>query len=145
MNQLSLTVDLEDYTAGLTGRFKANGFKGFGEGWFNTSDIVEFCNTFEALTNSLEGETELIAGESKSDGSEYLELFGLRCYVLSKTGIIGVHTTLAETPYTDCRPQEISTVTGEIKIDVQSSFDFIKSLRSLCLNEVSEVTLIGRE
>ena len=146
MSERSITIDLDDNgTAGLTGRFESDGFSGFGEGWFNLSEIKEFCNSFDKLTNSLEGEPELIAGQSKVDGSEYLERFGLRCYVVAKTGVLGVHVTLSEYPYTDCRPQEISKVSGEIKVDIQSATNFIQELRSLCSGGVMEVTLVGRQ
>lgn len=147
MSQLSVSINLEDDdgTAGLTGRLDAEGFKGIGEGWFNLREIIEFCDGFETLANSVEGEAELIAGQSKLDGSEYLERFGLRCYVVAKTGILGVHVTLADYPYTDCRSQEISKVSGEIKVEIQSALNFIHGLRSLCAGNVSEVILVGRQ
>lgn len=132
MNQLTLTIDLEEYSAGFYGVFEADGFKGFGEGWFNLSEIREFCDELEKLANTLDGETELVAGQSKTDGSEYLERFGLRCYVVARTGILGVHVTLTEYPYTDCRPQEISMVSGELKVEAQSAINFVQGLRSLC-------------
>lgn len=147
MNQLSITIDLEDDdgTAGLTGHLDAEGFKGFGEGWFNICEIKEFCNSFEEIVNSLEGETELVSGQSKADGSEYLERFGLRCYVVSRTGILGVHVSLSEYPYTDCRSQEISKVSAELKVEIQSAANFIEGLRSLCSGAVAEVILVGRQ
>ncbi|WP_412522534.1 hypothetical protein [Shewanella algae] len=145
MNQLSITIDLEDDdgTAGLTGHLEAEGFKGFGEGWFNISEIKEFCNSFEQLASSLDGEAELIAGQSKADGSEYLERFGLRCYVVAQTGILWVHVTLSEYPYTDCRLQEISKVSSELKVEIQSAINFIQGLRCLCNGGVTEATLVG--
>jgi len=145
MSQLSLTIDLDDDgTAGLSAHFVSQGFSGLGEGWFNLCDINEFCNSFEKLADALEGEPELIAGQSKVDGSEYLERFGLRCYVVSGSGILGVHVTLSEYPHTDCRPQEISKVSGELKVEVQSALNFIQGLRSLCSGGVTEATLVGR-
>ncbi|MBE0449035.1 MAG: hypothetical protein IBX64_13255 [Actinobacteria bacterium] len=144
MNQFSISIDLEDDTAGLSGRFEANGFKGFGEGWFNTSDIIRFCNNLKKVATSLEGEAEIVAGQYKSDGSEYLELFGVRCYVISKTGILGVHVHLTDHPYTDCRPQEISSVSGELKIECESALKFANDLHNLCLDRMSEVKLVGR-
>ncbi|MBK1853308.1 hypothetical protein FE845_18325 [Marinobacter sp. 1-4A] len=146
MSQLSITIDLDDDgSAGLSGRFASQGFSGFGEGWFNLSEIREFCNGFEKLASTLEGETELIAGQSKVDGTDYLERFGLRCYVVAKTGILGVHVTLSEYPYTDCRPQEISMVSGELKVEIQSAINFIQGLRSLCSGSVAEAILVGRQ
>ena len=145
MSQLSITIDLDDDgTAGLSAHFVSQRFSGFGEGWFNLSDITEFCRSFEKLANSVEGETELVAGQSKVDGSGYLEYLGLRCYVVSESGILGVHVTLSEYPYTDCRPQEISRVSGELKVEIQSALSFIQGLRSLCSGGVTEAVLVGR-
>jgi len=145
MNQLKIKIDLEDYTAGLSGIFEANGFSGFGEGWFNHKDIIEFSRSLETLANIMNGEAELIGGESKSDGSEYLECFGLRCYVISKTGIIGVHVTLSDRPYTDCRVKEILKVSGELRVEKQLALTFAQELHDLCLGQVSEVLLVGSQ
>lgn len=145
MNQLTLKIDLEEYSAGLSGIFEADGFKGFGEGWFNLSDIKEFCDSFERLASTLDGKTELVAGQSKTDGSEYLECFGLRCYVVSSTGVLGVHVTLSEYPYTECQPHEISKVSGELKVEIQSAINFVQGLRSLCSGGAKEATLVGRQ
>lgn len=145
MNELTVKIDLEEYSAGLSGVFEADGFKGFGEGWFSLSEIKEFCDNLETLANSLDGETELVTGQSKADGSEYLECFGLRCYVVARTGVLGVHVTLSEPPYTDCRLQEISKVSGELKVEVQSVMAFVQGLRSLCSGSVKETTLVGRQ
>ena len=106
---------------------------------------MEFCNKLELLANSVEGEAGLVSGQSKIDGSECLERFGLRCYVVARTGIIGVHITLSDYPYTDCRPQEVSKVSGELKIETQSALNFVQGLRSLCAGNSSEITLVGRE
>ncbi|MDP5191805.1 hypothetical protein [Rheinheimera baltica] len=145
MKQLSISIDLDDYTAGLTGRFETNEFKGFGEGWFNTADIIKFCKGLEQLANSLDGEAELVAGQSKSDGSEYTELFGLRCYVISQTGILGMHVSLTDYPYTDCRLQEVSSVSSELKIEKQIAINFAQDLHRLCLGGASEVRVVGKE
>jgi hypothetical protein len=56
-----------------------------------------------------------------------------------------VHVTLSEYPYTDCRPQEILTVSGELKIETQSALDFVQKLRNLCTGKISEVVLVGRQ
>ncbi len=89
-NQLRVTIDLEEYDAGLTGVLSVDGFSGFGNGWFNLSDTKQFSVELERLALDAKGTAELIAGQSKADGSEYLECFGLRSYVVLKTGIIGV-------------------------------------------------------
>lgn len=144
MNQLKVTIDLEEYTAGLTGHLAVNGFYGFGEGWFNIPEITNFCESLEQLALRVDGKAELIAGQSNVDGSEYLERFGLRCSVISKTGIISIHVTLTEYPYTDCREEEILKVSGEIKAEVQSVINFATQLRNLCNSKGTEAILKGR-
>jgi len=143
-NQLIITADLEDYTAGLTGKLSVDGFCGFGEGWFNTSEIREFCQSLSQLALNLTGSAELIAGQSKSDGSEYLERFGIRCYVISKTGVIGLHVSLSHCPYYDCRNEQVLKISGEIMAEVQPVLDFCNQLQSLCTGSVSEVILKAR-
>jgi hypothetical protein len=145
MNKLTVNIDLEDDdgTAGLTGRLEANGFSGSGEGWFNISEIKMFCNAFKKVLSDLEGTAELVAGQSKADCSEFLERFGLRCYVISKTGIFGVHVTLTDYPYTDCRQEEISKVSGELKINSQFALNFISQLSRLTEGNIEEAELIG--
>lgn len=145
MNQLSISIDLNDDYAGLTGRFEANQFKGFGEGWFNVTDIIKFCDNLKQLACSLEGKAQLISNQSNSDYSECTEVFGLRCYVLSTTGIIGIHVSLVDYPYTDCRAQELSCVSGELKVERQSVIEFSQALRHLCLGQVTEVILTDKE
>ena len=100
MNQLTIKIDLEDYTAGLFIKINANGFSGFGEGWFNISEIIGFCRELESLDLNSDVKCELVAGQSKSDGSEYIELIGIRCYVIAN-GLLGMHVSLTDYPYTD--------------------------------------------
>ena len=144
-NQLQVSIDLEDYAAGLTGMLSINGFRGFGEGWFNLSEINQFIDKLEKLASNVSGNADLIAGQSKTDGSEYLERFGMRCYVVAKTGIIGIHVTLTDYPYTDCRNEEISKISGEIKAEVQSVIEFCSQLRKLCSGVKREAVLVGRQ
>lgn len=143
MNQLTLTIDLEEYSAGLSGIFEAAEFKGVGEGWFNLSDIYAFCDDVEKLVNTLEGEAQLIANQSNSSGTEYFERFGLRCYIVSRSGIIGVHVTLSDYPYTGCRPQEITKVSGEVTVEIPTAINFAQGIRRLCSGTTKEVTLVG--
>ena len=144
-NQLTINIDLEDYDAGLTGTLSVNGFSGFGEGWFNLSDLNQFIAELEKLSLNVSGKAELVAGQSKADGSEYLERFGLRCYVVAKTGIIGIHVTLTDYPYTDCREEEISKVSAELKAEVQSVIEFCSQLRKLCSGIRRDAVLVGRQ
>ena len=146
MNKLTITAYREDYSVGLTGSFNANNFSGFGEGWFNNSDVEEFCSHIQSMTSEMKGTAELIGSQSKGDGSEYLELFSLRCYVLSKSklnGIIGVHVTLAEHPSTDCREEEIFKVSGELQVRNHKLAEFSNELGKLVHGTLNEVVLKG--
>ena len=146
MNKLTITADREDYSIGLKGTLKLNGFSGYGEGWFNYIDVKEFCSKIEILTSNMSGETELIGSQSKSDGSEYLERLSLRCYVLSESklnGVIGVHITLSEYPYTDCREQEILKVSGELQVRNHKMKEFSENLSKLVQGDLDEVVLNG--
>jgi len=146
MNELTITADREDYSVGLTGSFKAKNFSGFGEGWFNNSDIEEFCSHIQNMANEMKGTAELIGSQSKGDEGVYLERFALRCYVLSDSklnGIIGVHVTLSEYPYTDCREQEIFKVSGELQVRNHKMKDFSKELNNLVQGKLNEVILKG--
>jgi len=146
MSKLTITADRENYAVGLTGSIQIDGFSGFGEGWFNNSDVKEFCSNIQNLTNNMSGTAELIGSQSKADGSEYLERFALRCYVLSESkvnGVIGVHITLSEYPYTDCREQEILKVSGELQVRNHKLKEFSDNLNELVQGSLNEVVLNG--
>jgi hypothetical protein len=94
----------------------------------------------------MSGTAELIGSQSKSDGSEYLERLSLRCYVLSESklnGVIGVHITLSEYPYTDCREQEILKVSGELQVRDHKMKEFSANLNKLVQGNLNEVVLNG--
>ena len=144
MDKLTITADREDYSVGLTGSFSAKNFSGIGEGWFNNSDIEKFCSNIQNMANEMEGTAAIIGSQHKGDGSEYIERFALRCYVLSGNklnGIIGVHITLSEYPYTDCREQEILKVSGELQVRNHKIKDFSTDLNNLVQGKLNEVIL----
>jgi len=74
---------VKEWITGLSGKLKLGDFSGRGEGWFNNSEIEKFCVSLIQMFTTMEGKTELIGSEQNSDGSEYLETFALRVYVLS--------------------------------------------------------------
>jgi hypothetical protein len=146
MNKLTITADRDDYAVGLRGSLQVNEFSGFGEGWFNNSDVKEFCSNIQNLTNNMSGTAELIGSQSKADGSKYLERFALRCYVLAESkvnGVIGVHITLSEYPYTDCREQEILKVSGELQVRNHKIKEFADNLNKIVQGSLDEVILSG--
>ena len=145
MPKFTITIDLEDHSAGLFGRFESEYFSGIGNGWFNLIDLEQFCISFEKLIESNSGTANIVGSLRKQDGTGYLETFGLRSYVVSKTGILGVHVTLADYPYTDCRTEEISKVSGEVKVETQAAINFLSQLRKLIIGEITEAILYGKD
>ena len=146
MNNLTITADREDDAIGLLGSLQIDGFSGFGEGWFNNSDVLNFCEKTDALISNMSGTSELIGSQRKADGSEYLERLALRCYVLSSSklnGIIGVHVTLSKYPYTDCRKEEILKVSGELQARNHKLKEFSEELKSLLQGRIKTVVLKG--
>ena len=145
-NSFSVTADREDYSIGLKGYLNIDGFSGHGEGWFNNTDVKEFCSKISDISKSMVGNAELLGTQSKADGSEYLERMCIRVYVLSNSkvnGVIGVHITLSEYPYTDCREQEILKVSGELKIRNRFLGVFSENLMDLMDSSVDEIRLVG--
>ena len=143
-NQLEITIDLDDYSAGLFGKLYSNNFCGVGEGWFNLVDIKSFIEKARDMLESIEGTANLVAGQNKTDGTEYLERFGLRCYPIGKTGTIGIHVTLTDYPYTDCRPEEVYKVSGELKSEIQLVDNFLNELANLISGNKSKAILLGK-
>ena len=144
MSKLTITIDLEDHSASLFGKFESENFSGIGKGWFYLIDLKQFCNSFEKLIETNSGTANIVGSLRQSDGTGYLETLGLRSYVVSKTGILGVHVTLADYPYTDCRAEEISKVFGEVKVETQSAINFLNQLRKLIVGEITEAILYGK-
>ena len=141
-----ITADREEYTVGLTGDLYIDGFSGFGEGWFNIRDVITFSEDLMTLATNMEGKVELLGTQRKADGRKSLERFCLRCYVLDNSiinGVIGVHITLSEYPYTDCREQEILKVSGEMKVRNHHLLEFSEDLRKLLSGDAGEVCLNG--
>lgn len=146
--KLTITADREDYAIGLTGKLDANGFSGFGEGWYNNSDVQSFCASLHSLSESMEGNATLLGTQSKSDGSEFLERLCIRVYPLAQSklnGVIGVHISLSDYPYTDCRQEEISKVSSELKVRNHNIKLFADSLYKLLSGETEEACLIGED
>lgn len=143
-SNLVITANREDHSVGLTGKLFLDGFSGFGEGWHSNNDVSEFCKKILLLTEEMKGKAELIGAQSKGDGSDYLERFSIRIYPLDSSklnGIVGIHVTLSEYPYTDCRSEEILKVSGEFKTRNHTVARFAEDLSSLMSGALSEVRL----
>ncbi len=146
MDKLSITASIDDYAVGLKGELSVSDFGGYGEGWFNTSEVLRFCQELRNLASELSGDCELIGSQSKTDGTEYLERFGLRCYVLAASqvnGVVGLHVTLSHYPYTDCRQQEILKVSGELQVRNGPLQQFADDLQMLVQGKLDEANILG--
>ncbi|MCP4163963.1 MAG: hypothetical protein GY760_28200 [Deltaproteobacteria bacterium] len=145
-NLLTITADREDYAVGLSGILHLEGFSGRGKGWFNNSDIKNFCSSLINLSKTMEGKVELIGSDGKKGDIGYLETFALRLYILSDSklnGIIGIHCTLAERQGSDCRKEEILKMSGEIQVRNQHIVTLANDLQELMSGAIDEVRLIG--
>ena len=146
IDKLEFEANIDEYAVCLNCRLTVGEFVGRGEAWFNTSDILTFCDSLSRLASDMSGQCEIIGSNQKPDGSEYLELLGLRCYVLSASklnGIIGIHASISHSPYTDCRKEEIQSVVGELQARNGHVREFANQLLKLAEGSQKQATLFG--
>ncbi len=144
MDHLTITADREEYQVGLTCHASIDGFTGYGEGWFNNSKIKSLAHDLIILSKHMVGKVELIGGQSKADGSEYLETFGMRFYLLGKSsinGVVGIHVTLASPFQTYCTAEEVLKMSGQLKTRNHNLKKFSNDLIELLAGKISEVSL----
>ena len=140
-NYLKITADVEDDgTVGLTATAYTNGFSGVGEAWFNISDVHTFISNLESFARTTENPPVLEGGNWDGHGNLILKLLSFKFYSFSSSRA-GVKIQLASYPYTDCRPEEISKVTIELKPESQEILNFCEQLRSLLINNIGEACL----
>ncbi len=140
-NYLKITADIEDDgTVGLSGSVSSEGFSGKGEAWFNTPDVKKFISKLEHFAKTTEEPPEISGGYWDDTGILSQKLLGLRFYSFSGFRA-GLQVELANHPYTDCRPEEISFVRLELRPETQSIIEFCDQLNDLLLNKISEACL----
>lgn len=141
-NYLKITADLEDDgTVGLMGAVSSEGFSGSGEAWFNITDVKQFISELENFAKTTENPPEISGGNWDGKGNLKHKLFALRFYSFSSFRA-GVQVELANHPYTDCRPEEVSCVTLELKPETQSIIEFCGQLNELLTNNIKEACLV---
>ncbi|MBV1907738.1 MAG: hypothetical protein KUG78_00360, partial [Kangiellaceae bacterium] len=141
-NYLKITAEIEDdETVGLTGSVSFKGFSGKGEAWFNISEVKQFISELEHFAKTTEKTPELAGGNWNGNGHLSHKLLGLRFYKLSKYRA-GLRVELADYPYTDCRPEEISSVALELQPETQAIIEFCGQLNQPLSNTISEVALV---
>ncbi len=127
-------------TAGIVAEVKSNGFSGKGEAWFNLSEIKSFANQLEEFAKSLNNPPIIQGGHWNGEGQLSEKLLSLRLYPIA-THRIGMHVFLADYPYTDCRPEEISRVSLELRPEAQATIEFAQQLARLASAESGEALL----
>lgn len=138
---LKITADIEDDgTVGLTGVVSSKRFSGTGEAWFNISEVNEFIAQLENFAKTTKNPPEIAGGNWDGNGYLMHKLFSLRFYLLSSFRA-GVLVELADYPYTDCRAEEIASVTLELQPETQEIINFCGQLNKLLTNGVSEACL----
>ncbi len=130
----------DDGTAVLVAEVKSNGFSGKGEAWFNLSEIKSFASQLEAFAKSLNNPPIIEGGHWNGEGELSEKLFSLRLYPIS-THRIGMQVILADYPYTDCRPEEISRVSLELRPEAQATIEFAQNLARMANAENGEAIL----
>jgi len=147
METLTITADREDYTVGLTGVLRISEFSGAGEGWHNNTDVLEFCTELERISETMEGNAELIGSEGIQDQTEYLETFSIRVSPINTSklnGTISLFICMANGgSYRDRRELETKKMSGEMKVRNHRVLQFAKDLRSLVQGEIEKVLLEG--
>jgi len=144
-NKFTITADLsEEYEVSLDGTMYVSGFSGTGNGYFNRSDVLDFCEKAKVLSETMTGLAELRGTLGNQDGTTFLETFIVRIYPLSNSklnGVVGVHITLGDYPSSDCREEEKMKVSGELQTRNQHIMKFSDDIRKLLSGEISIVTL----
>ncbi len=146
MDKLVVTASLDGSAVGLSADFSVEGFGGHGEGWFNKSEALAFCDQLRRLATEMSGDCELVSSQTIAEGTTSLVRFALRCYVLAPSklnGIVGLHVTISHYPYTDCRLNEILKVSGELQVRNGQLLVFATALRDLVEGKLDEATILG--
>ena len=143
---LLISANREDFTLELVTIMTIGKFSGKGKAWFNNSYVIEFSRKLIALTDNMEGTAELLGTQGCLDSSDYLETMSLRFYVLSNSklnGVLGVHCTLSNHPYTGCRKNEIMKVSAELQVRNGVVNNFARNLEQLTNGNIKKINLIN--
>ena len=120
----------DDGTAGIVAVVKNGSFSGEGEAWFNLSEIEAFATQLGEFAKSLHNPPSIEGGNWDGKGSLKEKLLSLKVYSFSSYRL-GIHVELADYPYTDCRDEEISRVSVELKPLAQDVIEFAQQLSGL--------------
>ncbi len=117
----------DDGSVGLLASVTSGGFSGRGEAWFNVSEVKEFADQLRHFAETTEKPPFIQGGNWDGKGNLVEVLLSFRFYIFSSYRA-GVQVSLADYPYTDCRKEEISRVTVELKPETQAIINFCLQL-----------------
>ena len=140
-DQLIITIDQDDDgTAGLKAKVYSGSFSGEGEAWFKISEIRSFKNQLIEFAKTTENPPSIEGGNWDGKGNLKDTLLSLRFYSFSNYRC-GVQVKLSDYPQTDCREEEISRVSVELKPEASKVILFAEQLDSLLHSNTGEAIL----
>ena len=140
-DQLIITIDQgDDGTAGLKVKVHSGSFSGEGEAWFNISEIKLFTNQLIKFAKTTENPPSIEGGNWDGKGNLKDVLLSLRFYSFSNYRC-GLQVKLSDYPQTECREEEISRVSVELKPEVSKVLLFAEQLEKLISSNNGEVIL----
>ena len=115
-------------------------FSGEGEAYFNISDIKELSNNLTEFIKTQANPPSIKGGNWDGKGNLIEILLSLKFYSFSNYRF-GVLVNLTDHPYTECREEEISRVTVELKPNTHELSSFVEQINKLIHSEIKEAVL----
>ena len=140
-DQLIITIDQDDDgTAGLKAIVYSGAFSGEGEAWSNISEINTFINQLKNFAETTKNTPLIEGGHWDEKGNLKDTLLSFRFYSFSNYRC-GLQVKLAYYPQTECREEEISRVSVELKPEASKVLFFAEQLEKLINSKVEEAIL----
>ena len=142
--KLTITADIEsDHTLALKAKVDVDGFSGYGEAWFNSSEVRKFITQIRDFNDTMENPPHLQGGHWDGDGNITDLLLSLRFYALSDYRS-GLHIHLSDFPSTYATEEEVSKVTVGMKPNKHEISKFCDDMELLLSNTQTEAHLTSK-
>ena len=140
-DQLIITLDHDDDgTVGLKAKVHSGAFSGEGEAWFQIPEIKAFIIQLINFAQTTENPPFIEGGNWDGKGNLKDILLSLRFYSFSDYRC-GIQVMLTDYPQTECREEEISRVSVELKPEASKVLLFAEQLEKLINSNNGEVIL----
>lgn len=133
-------VSDDDGTVGLVAEVHSGDFSGKGEAWFKISEISAFVDQLLEFAQTTKNPPSIEGGFWGDDGELSELLLSFKFYSFSNYRL-GAHIVLADHPYTDCREEEVSRISVELKPVAQKVIEFCDQLKQLLLQKIDVAIL----